>query len=97
SVQEIAGRDTVDVSEAAVGIALEIKAGDEIEQAAIGSVGDRNRQRLLVKGFDIITDETAQQPANAALLGVVLAQYLEFLLEGPEGPQAVRLLRKPSM
>ncbi len=74
SVHQIAGRDAVDVGEAAIGIALEIETCNEVEQPTIGTIGDRDRQRLLVKGLDVVANETAQQPTDAALLRVVLAQ-----------------------
>jgi len=61
----------------------------------VGAVCDRNRQRFFIESFDVTADEIAQQPVQAALLGLIPAQALEFLLEVPEGSQPVMLVRKP--
>jgi hypothetical protein len=95
STLQIAGRDAIDIGQPPVRAGAEIQTCYQIEQAMIGAVGDRNRQGLFIKGFDIATDDTAQHPAQRALLGVALTQGFKFLLEGAEGPQAVVLLGKP--
>jgi hypothetical protein len=56
---------------------------------------NRDRQWFLVKGFDIVADEDAQQAAQGGLPRFVPAQSREFLLEGLEGPQTVVLLQEP--
>ena len=94
---QIAGRDTVDVGQTPIRAAAEIQASHQIEQALIGAIGNRHRQGLFIKGFDIAADNSAQHPAQRALLGVALAQGFKFLLEIAEGTQAVVLLGKPRM
>ena len=69
-----------------------IEACDQVEQTLKGAI--RDRQRFLVKSFDIAADEVSQQPAQGPLPGLVPAQSCEFLLEDP---QAVVLPRKPRM
>jgi hypothetical protein len=96
-MQQAARRDAVDVGKAPVGFGLKVKASNEIEQAAIGAVGDIDRKRGLVECLDVASDQTIQQRIQAALLGFAPAQDVEFLLEVPEGSQAVVLLRKPGM
>jgi len=96
-VQQTALGDAVDISQAAIGIGLKIEASNEIEQAAIGAVGDVDRQRLLVEGLDVAPDQTIQKRIQTPLFGFVPAQDVEFLLEVPESSQAVVLLRKPGM
>jgi hypothetical protein len=92
---EVARCDTIEVGEAVVRAGSKIKACDQVKQTLKGAIRDRDRQRFLVKSFDIAADEIRQQPAQGPLLGLVPAQSCEFLLEDPEGPQAVMLLRKP--
>jgi hypothetical protein len=94
---EIARCNTIEVGEAVVGAGSKIEACDQVEQTLKGAIRDRDRQRFLVKSFDIAADEVSQQPAQGPLLGLVPAQSYEFLLEGLEGPQAVVLLQKPRM
>jgi hypothetical protein len=94
---EVADCNTIEVGEAVVRTGSKIEACDQIQQALIGAICGRNGQRFLVKGFDITADEVTQQPAQGPLLGLVPAQSCEFLLEDPEGPQAVVLLQKPGM
>ena len=89
--------DTVDIGQPSVGISVEVQAGHRIEQTTVGVVGDRDRQRFLIEGIDVATDDTLQQPAHGALPGVAGAEIIQFLLKGAEGPQAVVLLRKPRM
>src|SRR6266567_8204942 len=95
SLPELAGRHAVDVGEPAVGIAAEIEACNQRQQAMIGAVGDLDRQRGLVKGLDIAADKVAEETAEAALGGVVPAERFELLLKNPEGPQTVVLFGKP--
>jgi hypothetical protein len=94
---EVARRNTIEVGEAVVRAGSKIEACDQVEQALKGAIRDRDRQRFLVKSFDIAADDARQQPAQGPLLGRVAAQSCKFLLEDPEGPQAVVLLRKPRM
>src|SRR5882762_1911014 len=95
SMPEVARCNTIEVGEAVVRTGPKIEARDQIEQALIGAIRDRDRQRFFVKSFDVAADQRAQQPAQGPLPGLVPAQGCEFLLEGAEGPQAVMLLRKP--
>jgi hypothetical protein len=94
---EVAGCNTIEVGKAVVSTGSKIEACDQVQQALIGAICGRDRQRFLVKSFDVAADEVTQQPAQGPLLGLVLAQSCEFLLEYLEGPQAVVLLRKPRM
>src|ERR1700716_3948581 len=92
---EVARCNTIEVGEPVLRAGSKIEAGDQVEQTLKGAI--RDRQRFLVKSFDIAADEVSQQPAQGPLLGLVPAQSCEFLLEDPEGPQAVMLQRKPRM
>jgi hypothetical protein len=94
---EVARRNTIEVGEPVLRAGSKIEACDHVEQTLKGAIRDRDRQRFLVKSFDIAADQRAQQPAQSPLPGLVPAQGCEFLLEGVEGPQAVMLLRKPSV
>jgi hypothetical protein len=95
SMPEIARRNTIKIGEAVVRAGSKIEARDQVEQASVGAICGSDRQRFLVKSFDIAADEGTQQPAQRPLLGIVAAQRYEFLLEGLEGSQAMMLLRKP--
>jgi hypothetical protein len=90
---QIARCHAVDVGQAPVGACVEIQASHQVEQATVGAVCDLNRQRLFIKCIDIAADDDVQQPAQSALLRVVLAHIIEFLLKGAESPQSVVLLR----
>src|SRR6267142_2594000 len=92
---EFARCNMIEVGEPVLRAGSKIEACDQVEQTLKGAIRDRHRQRCLVKSFDIAADEVSQQPAQGPLLGLVPAQSCEFLLEVPEGPQAVVLLRKP--
>jgi hypothetical protein len=92
---QIASSNTIEVGETVVRAGPTIEARDQVEQALIGAIGDRDRQRFLVKSFDVAADQRAEQSAQGPLPGIVPAQGGEFLLEGTVGPQAVMLLRKP--
>src|SRR5258705_7678618 len=94
---EVARCNTIEVGEAMVRTGSKIEACDQVEQTLIGAIRSRDRQRFLVKSFDIAADEVTQQPAQGPLLRLVLAQSCEFLLEDLEGPQPVVLLQKPRM
>ena len=78
-----------------IGISVEIQAGHHFEQTSVGAIGDRNGQGFFIEGIDVAADDTLQQPAHGALPGVAVAEIIQFLLKGAEGPQAVVLLRKP--
>jgi hypothetical protein len=95
SMPEVARCNTIEVGELVVRAGSKIEACDQVEQALIGAIRDRDRQRFLVKSFDIAADEVTQQPAQGLVLGLVPAQSCEFLLEDLEGPQTVVLLQKP--
>jgi hypothetical protein len=92
---QIAGGDAVDVSQPPFRACAEVQAGQQVEQAAMGAIRDRNGQRLFVESIDIAADDRVQQSTKSALLGVALAHIIQFLLKGAESPQAVVLLRKP--
>jgi hypothetical protein len=98
---EVARGNAIEIGETVVRAGSKIEARDQVEQALIGTICNRDRQRFLVEGFDVAGDQGAEQPAQGPLSGVVPAQGCEFLLEGKfllegmEGPQAVVLLRKP--
>ena len=94
---EVARCNTIEVGEPVVRAGSKIKACDQVEQALIGAIRDRDRQGFLVKSFDIAADQVSQQPAQGPLLGLVPAQRCEFLLEDLEGPQTVVLLQKSRM
>jgi hypothetical protein len=96
-VQQTALGDAVDIRQAAIGIGLKIEASNEIEQAAIGAVGDIDRQRLLVECLNVAADQTIEKRIQTPLFGFAPAQDVEFLLEVPESSQTVVLLRKPGM
>jgi hypothetical protein len=96
-MQQIARSDTIDVCKTTVRARLQIQTRQQLEQAPMGTVCHRNRERLFVEGRDIAIGEIAQQPAQPALLGIVSAQAFEFSLEVLESPQPVMLLRKPSI
>jgi hypothetical protein len=94
---EAARCNTIEVSQPVLCTGSRIEARYQLEQPLMDAIRDRNRQRLLVKSFDIAADQRAQQSAQGPLPGLVPAQDCKFLLEGVEGPQAVMLLRKPRM
>src|ERR1700686_672943 len=92
---EVARCNTIEVGEPVLRAGPKIEACDQVEQTLKGAISDRDRQRFLVKSFDIAADDVSQQPTQGPLLGRVAAQRCEFLQEDGEGPQAVMLLRKP--
>src|ERR1700716_1555144 len=94
---EVARCNTIEVGEPGLRAGSAIEVCDQFDQTLKAGIRARDRQRLLVKSFDIAADEVSQQPAQGLLLGLVPAQRCEFLLEDPEGPQAVMLQRKPRM
>jgi hypothetical protein len=96
-MQQIERRHPVDIRQPLVGASVEIHARHQFQQAMMRAISDRNRQWQFIKRVDIAADDGAEQPAQSALLGVSLAEIVEFLLESAEGPQAVVLLRKPRM
>jgi hypothetical protein len=65
---EVARRNTIEVGEAVVRAGSKIEARDQVEQALIGAIRDRYRQRFLVKNFDVAADQRVQQPAQGPLL-----------------------------
>jgi hypothetical protein len=92
---EAARCNAIEVSQPILCTGSKIEARDQVKQPLMGAIRDRDRQRFLVKSFDIAADQRAQQPAQGPLPGLVPAHCCEFLLEGVEGPQALMLLRKP--
>jgi len=94
---EVVRCNTIEIGEPVLRAGSTIEACDQIEQTLEGAIRDGDRQRFLVKSFDIATDEESQQPVQGPLLGLASTQSCEFLLEGAEGPQAVMLMRKPRM
>jgi hypothetical protein len=66
SMPEVACCSTIEVGEA-VRAGSKIEACDQVEQALIGAIRNRDRQRFLVKSFDIAADEG--QPVQGPLLG----------------------------
>jgi hypothetical protein len=69
SMPEVARCNTIEVSEAVVRPGSKIEACDQVEQALIGTIRDRDRQRFLVKSFGIAADDVSQQPTQGPLLG----------------------------
>jgi hypothetical protein len=57
---EVARCNTIEIGEAMVRAGSKIEACDQVEQALIGAIRDRDRQRFLVKSFDIAADEVTQ-------------------------------------
>ncbi|MBT1514065.1 hypothetical protein KIP88_26570 [Bradyrhizobium sp. SRL28] len=94
-MSEVARCNTIEVGQPVLRTGSKIEARDQVEQALIGAIRNRDRQRFLVKSLDVAADQRAQQPAQGPLPGLLPNQGFDFLLEGVEGPQAVMLLRKP--
>jgi hypothetical protein len=94
-MQQVACCNAIDVGKTSSRVRLWVETGQQLNQALMGAVCNRDRQRLFIERLDVAADETAQQPVQAALLGLVLAQAFQFLLEVPEGSQAVMLVREP--
>ena len=67
---EVARCNTIEIGEAVVRAGLKIEACDQIEQALIGAIRDRDRQRFFVKSFDVAADYRAQQCPGSSLLKV---------------------------
>jgi hypothetical protein len=63
SVPEVARCNAIEVGEAVVRAGSKIEAYDQVQQALMGAIRNRDRQRFLVKRFDIAADEAAQQAA----------------------------------
>jgi hypothetical protein len=61
---EAARCNAIEVSQLMLCSGSKIEARDQIEQPLMGAIRDRNRQRFLVKSFDIAADQRAQQPAG---------------------------------
>jgi hypothetical protein len=56
SMPEVARCDTIEVGQPVLRTGSKIEARDQVEQALIGAIRDRDRQRLLVKSFDVAAD-----------------------------------------
>ena len=89
---QIARCHAVDVGHAPVAAGVEVQAGDEVEQALVGEIGDFDRQRLFIETVDIAADEGVQQSAQGPLPGIGPAHIVQFLLKSAERSQAVVLL-----
>src|ERR1700756_2360670 len=94
-MQQVARCNTIDVGKTPSRGRLWVETCQQREQALMGAVRNRDRQRLFIERLDVAADETTQQPVQAALLGLVPAQAFQFLLQVPKGPQAVMLVREP--
>jgi hypothetical protein len=55
-MRKVARCNTIEVGEAAVRAGSKIEACDQVEQTLIGAIGDRDRQRFVVKSFDVAAD-----------------------------------------
>src|SRR5258705_8632565 len=75
---EFARCNTIEVGEPVLRAGSKIEACNQVEQTLKGAIRDRDRQRFLVKSFDIAADEVSQQPAQGPLLGLVPAPSREF-------------------
>ena len=87
---EVARCNTIEIGEAVVRAGLKIEACDQIEQALIGAIRERDRQRFFVKSFDVAADYRAQQSEQGPLPGLVPAQSCEFLLENVDAAAKAR-------
>lgn len=96
-MQEVALGNAIDVGQTSIRAAPQIEAPKQRQQSIMGMVSNRDRQRFFIESFDVAADHIAQQSVQTPLLGLVRAQFFQFLLEIPEGPQAVMLVRKPSI
>jgi hypothetical protein len=68
---EAARCNAIEVSHLVLCSGSMIEARGKIEQPLMGAIRDRDRQRFLVKSFDIAADQRAQQPAQGPLPGLV--------------------------
>jgi hypothetical protein len=57
SMPEVVRCNTIEVGEPVVRAGSKIEACQQVEQALIGAIRDRDRQRFLVNSFDIAVDE----------------------------------------
>jgi len=96
-VQQIARGNAIDVGKPSIRTCLQVETCQQLEQAVMGAVRDRYRQRFFIESLDVAADQIAQQSIQSPLFGIVPAQAFEFLLEGPEGSQPVVLARKPTI
>jgi hypothetical protein len=53
---EVARRNTIEVGEPVLRAGSKIEARDQVAQALMGAIRDRDRQRFLVKSFDVAAD-----------------------------------------
>jgi hypothetical protein len=68
---EAARCNAIEVSHLVLCSGSMIEARGKIEQPLMEAIRDRDRQRFLVKSFDIAADQRAQQPAQGPLPGLV--------------------------
>jgi hypothetical protein len=61
---EVACCNTIEVGDPVLRAGSKVEACDQVEQTLKGAIRDRDRQRFLVKSFDIAADEVSQQPAQ---------------------------------
>jgi len=66
---EAARCNAIEVSQLVLCSGSMIEARGKIEQPLMGAIRDRDRQRFLVKSFDIAADDVSQQPTQGPLLG----------------------------
>ena len=66
---EAARCNAIEVSQPILCTGSRIEARDQVEQPLMDAIRDRNRQRFLVKSFDIAADDVSQQPTQGPLLG----------------------------
>jgi hypothetical protein len=92
-MSQIASSHAVDVGQSPVGIGAKIQARHQFQQALVGAIRDRDRQRLFVEPVDVAADNIIQQPTQSTLPGVAPAHIIEFLLESAVSPQTVVLLQ----
>ncbi len=68
---EVARCNAIEVGEPVLRAGSKIEACDKVEQTLKGAIRAFDRQRFLVKSFDIAADEVSQQPAQGPLPGLV--------------------------
>jgi hypothetical protein len=96
-MHEVARGNAIDVGQTSIRAASQIEARQQLEQTIMGLICGRDRQRFFIESLDVAANQIAQQLVQTPLLGFVPAQFFEFLLEIPEGPQPVMLVRKPGI
>jgi hypothetical protein len=75
---EFARCNTIEVGKAVVRTGSKIEARDQVEQALIGAIRDRDRQRFLVKSFDVAADQGTSNRHKARCPGSSLLKVESF-------------------